>query len=133
MGKGGTWVVLGFSASLTAWIVLAGMHPAQRATALLELGIDVECPRGYVPEQEPSGEAECVRAKHPESLTDVVLRRDARLFPSNAAYELIPAGAYRAAMQEKAEASTPEAQAQVAGAGGSWQPYGQGPLQNGEG
>ena len=128
-----TWGAAGIAASLVAGLGLTALSAPERVALLRELGLPLECPHGYVEEQEGTGETECVRAKHPESLTDMILRRDARVFPSNAAYAPIPDGAFREALVQKQEMSAPEQQAQVAGASGSWTPYGQGPLDNAEG
>jgi hypothetical protein len=131
-GDRARWAAAGFAASVVAATTAFTLSPLQRVELLRELGVDAECPRGYVLEQE-AHEAECVRAKHPESLTDVILRRDARLHASNPAYAPVPEGALRLALEQKGEMASAEAQSQVANASGDWQPYGQGPLQNGEG
>jgi len=126
--KQASWVAAGFAVGVVAGTTFLSMHPARRADLLREAGFAVDCPVSYVNEVEPNGESECVPGKHPESLADVVLRRDSRIFPSTSTYEPIPTGAYRAALEQKDELSAPAAQAQVPGSNGPWQPYGNGPL-----
>ncbi len=76
------------------------------------------------------GEAPCGH-RRPESFADLARANSARLAHDVAPGTQLRPGAYRAAVAQRTELSTPAARASVAGASGRWSPYGNAPVETG--
>jgi hypothetical protein len=140
-----------------AWIVAVAMVPVLSAAVLVaappqavrRAAAEDHCPPGFrlvdVAEMQAerllgvdSGEGpqtktpdqmllpRCLNTKHPESFGELAAMQRQRVNAAAAPFAEVTPGAFRAALAERDELVA--AQAPVAGAGGSWEPYGQGPL-----
>ena len=139
------WIVAAAAVPVLAAAVLAAVPPApagQAAAAqpcppgyrlvdVAEIAAEhalgtVGAERGQAKTPEQMLMPKCLNTKHPETFAELALMQRQRVAAAAAPFADVAPGAFRAALADRVQLA--QSAAPMAGTGGSWEPYGQGPL-----